>query len=165
MLFYANRKKTYRLFSRLNIGNSTWKLWQERAVPSKNYFWTVSEIMKADLKQPQTSTRTSRASNKQADGFWWLWIEFFFPACLSFMAVLARLLKRAFAAPLSDKGHGVGASGRRLIRNEKKAVESSVGRESQMGKTSCYNVCQWKVKSGGKLNFSVSCHYSLLLLT
>ena len=44
----------------------------------------------------------------------------FFPACLSFMAVLARLLKRAFAAPLSDKGHGVGASGRRLIRNEKK---------------------------------------------
>ena len=89
----------------------------------------------------------------------------FFPACLSFMAVLARLLKRAFAAPLSDKGHGVGASGRRLIRNEKKAVESSVGRESQMEKTSCYNVCQWKVKSGGKLNFSVSCHYSLLLLT
>ena len=47
----------------------------------------------------------------------------------------------------------------------KKAVESSVGRESQMEKTSCYNVCQWKVKSGGKLNFSVSCHYSLLLLT
>ena len=52
-------------------------------VPSKNYFWTVSEIMKADLKQPQTSTRTSRASNKQADGIWWLWIEFF--PCLPFI--------------------------------------------------------------------------------
>ena len=134
-------------------------------VPSKNYFWTVSEIMKADLKQPQTSTRTSRASNKQADGFWWLWIEFF--PCLPFIhGRSGEAIETGFRRATLRQRSWSGRERATTHKKWKKAVESSVGRESQMEKTSCYNVCQWKVKrSGGKLNFSVSCHYSLLLLT